>query len=327
MRLIQKRAWLVFAFSLATIAFVLLTGCFVSSATAQKPVDLAAERLRNNCPAALIVSTNQFSISSDLHMSGRGATPALITPLDCLYSSGTRVYTGHDRWISAFRPAFVWVARDLAEDPEIYLQTTWDDVFGVVLVDAQVGMKFAETLRTVEFLALGWSYDNFRGLDPTGAEDQALIRKLFESPEECKTRLLKLGGGPAVNADSLQMIVRLPRLEGLSLLGTFLPPEELLQLCEIPSLAILDLDKTRVTDATVAEICKLDSLRALSLSGTAITDGALDHIGELENLKHLRIEKTIVSQAAVEKLRAKLPELKVFHSFVEQPIFLVPPPS
>ncbi len=89
----------------------------------------------------------------------------------------------------------------------------------------------------------------------------------------------------------------------LSLLGTNVTDETLVQLKSLKSLVGLNLRNTRVTDKGLANLKGLENLISLNLAGTAVTDAGLSNLKDLSKLEYLNLYGTGVSDAGLSSLK------------------------
>lgn len=76
----------------------------------------------------------------------------------------------------------------------------------------------------------------------------------------------------------------------------------------------LDLIGVSITDEGGRRLGELRSLHSLSLSGTAVGDETAKALANCSQLESLSLDETPVSKAALERLRAALPDCKIFWS-------------
>ncbi|MEK6237746.1 MAG: hypothetical protein N2C14_23805, partial [Planctomycetales bacterium] len=94
--------------------------------------------------------------------------------------------------------------------------------------------------------------------------------------------------------------------------------------------SVLDLSDcdAPIPDAILRDIGAIDPLEFLVLSDTSVTDKDLEYFYQLPHLEMLTLVDTQVSDEAVEKLKLRMPELRVFHSSPPPPSelpYLAPP--
>lgn len=99
------------------------------------------------------------------------------------------------------------------------------------------------------------------------------------------------------------------------------------QMPALPKLVKLNLKDTQVTDAGLEALPELPSLEWLNLFGTDITDAGLDSLKRYTSLDKLYLTGTNVTEAGVAKLRAALPDTKVYSDFDGQFSFAEPEPE
>jgi Leucine-rich repeat (LRR) protein len=80
---------------------------------------------------------------------------------------------------------------------------------------------------------------------------------------------------------------------------------------ELTELEYLDLDRTGITDAGLGQLKSLRNLRGLQVAFTTVSDAGLEHLQTLSNLKELNARGTKVTKDGVDKLKQRLPELRV----------------
>ena len=114
-----------------------------------------------------------------------------------------------------------------------------------------------------------------RGLTALHAGGQATDALLEQIARLEHVEELDLSGSPALTADGLRHLARLPRLRSLDLGGCSVGNEGMAALGAPASLERIVLSGTRVTDAGVAHLAGCDALRAVHLSGTRTGDGAI----------------------------------------------------
>jgi endonuclease YncB( thermonuclease family) len=114
-----------------------------------------------------------------------------------------------------------------------------------------------------------------------------------------------------VTDKGLENLKPLADLRILSLMNTGIGDTGLQHLETLTALEDLDLDRTAITDAGLKYVRGLRNLRRLQMAHTAITDAGLEHLQSLSKLKELNIRGTSVTREAAEKLRQRIPELKV----------------
>ena len=79
----------------------------------------------------------------------------------------------------------------------------------------------------------------------------------------------------------------------------------------LTDLEYLDLDRTGITDAGLEHLKPLRKLRGLQVAFTAVGDDGLEHLAALSELKELNARGTKVTKAGVDKLKRRLPELRI----------------
>ena len=80
---------------------------------------------------------------------------------------------------------------------------------------------------------------------------------------------------------------------------------------DLTALEDLDLDRTAITDAGLEHLKPLRNLRRLQVAHTAVSDAGLEYLQALSNLKELNARGTKVTKEGVDKLKQRLPEIKV----------------
>lgn len=79
----------------------------------------------------------------------------------------------------------------------------------------------------------------------------------------------------------------------------------------LPALRSLDLSGTRVNGSFLAG-SGFESLEFLMLSGTDINDGVVPSLKRLRRLRGLDLDRTAVTDSGIEKLRAALPDCRIY---------------
>jgi hypothetical protein len=80
---------------------------------------------------------------------------------------------------------------------------------------------------------------------------------------------------------------------------------------DLTELEYLDLDRTDITDGGLTQLKPLRKLRGLQVAFTTIGDAGLEHLSTLPHLKELNARGTKVTKEGVDKLKQRLPELRV----------------
>jgi endonuclease YncB( thermonuclease family) len=114
-----------------------------------------------------------------------------------------------------------------------------------------------------------------------------------------------------VTDEGLVNLRPLADLQSLSLMSTHIGDSGLKQISSLATLEDLDLDRTAITDAGLKHLEGLRSLRRLQMAHTAITDAGLEHLRSLTRLKELNIRGTSVTKEAVDKLKQRVPGIKI----------------
>jgi Leucine Rich Repeat (LRR) protein len=91
--------------------------------------------------------------------------------------------------------------------------------------------------------------------------------------------------------ESLEMLSRLPSLEGMSLQGNHFSNQGLVHLRRARNLKSLwiGLGDGEITDEGVSHLAELENLEELDLQRSRITDAGLEHLGGLTKLKYLTL--------------------------------------
>jgi hypothetical protein len=110
----------------------------------------------------------------------------------------------------------------------------------------------------------------------------------------------------------LQKLQGLAHLEVLELQETQISDAGLAHLMGLKGLKELDLYRTRITDKGLDNLQYLSNLVKLELSYTAVTDAGLDKLTGLKKLRTLNLYGTRVTKDGLKKIRAALPECKVY---------------
>ena len=111
--------------------------------------------------------------------------------------------------------------------------------------------------------------------------------------------------------EEMRRLKSLPTLRELHLAATRVTDAGMVHVSKLPQLEELYLSKCAVTDAGLSHVARLSQLRSLNIYGTQITTAGLEHLMGLQELRHLLITDLKLKPAAVNKLKAKLPHLKV----------------
>jgi len=111
--------------------------------------------------------------------------------------------------------------------------------------------------------------------------------------------------------DEMQYLGHLPKLKELHIAATNVTDAGMAHVRQLVQLEELYISKCAVSDAGLAHVAGLSRLRSLNIYGTQITSVGLEHLMELNDLRHLLITDLKLSPAAVDRLKAKLPQLTV----------------
>lgn len=140
-----------------------------------------------------------------------------------------------------------------------------------------------------------------------GVTDQAIAEYLPNFVNLVSLELSEL----AIGDESLDTIVKLPKLSELNLLRTRVTNVGLKKLAGL-SLKKLNLDDiATIGDEAIPAILAIPTLEFLHLGKTKVTDQGVAELSGLKNLKDLLINDTAVSEKALAELQAKLPDLKI----------------
>ena len=74
------------------------------------------------------------------------------------------------------------------------------------------------------------------------------------------------------------------------------------------------LTKGRITDERLPDVWSIDRCPGLDLSSTELTDASVDFLITLQHLDALDIRGTEITSDGAERLRAELPNCRVFHT-------------
>jgi hypothetical protein len=111
--------------------------------------------------------------------------------------------------------------------------------------------------------------------------------------------------------DEMQYLGHLPKLKELHIAATNVTDAGMAHVRQLVHLEELYISKCAVSDAGLAHVAGLSRLRSLNIYGTQVTSVGLEHLMELNDLRHLLITDLKLSPAAVDRLKAKLPQLTV----------------
>ena len=78
--------------------------------------------------------------------------------------------------------------------------------------------------------------------------------------------------------------------------------------------AVLD-DDEQIDDDSMRILADLPELNRLHIKGTHVTDAGLEHIAKMKNLRVLEIDPDRFSAGALDRLRQRLPDLKIVNHF------------
>jgi hypothetical protein len=117
----------------------------------------------------------------------------------------------------------------------------------------------------------------------------------------------------AITGAGLVHIRNLKRIRGLNLGRTAIDDLGLVHISELTELKSLCLDETKITDGGLACLQKMRDLEdILDLSETQISDVGLRQVEHCKKLKHINLRGTLVTEEGKNRLRAALPQVRVF---------------
>lgn len=116
----------------------------------------------------------------------------------------------------------------------------------------------------------------------------------------------------AVTGSEIELLLKLPKLNSLTLTGTRVDDTAMEKLAKMSQLESLDISYARVTDAGLKHVGALKHLRTLCVGGNPITDRGLEEIARLTQLSDLMITNANISDAGLEHI-AWLPKLTTVH--------------
>ena len=103
----------------------------------------------------------------------------------------------------------------------------------------------------------------------------------------------------------------LQQLKSIRLSNTQISDQAIAPIAASPMLEELYLANTQLTDKGISQLSKLPRLKKLILNGTAATDSGIDALAGCKSLKELFLYDTAVSYKSVEKLKKKLPGIRI----------------
>lgn len=115
--------------------------------------------------------------------------------------------------------------------------------------------------------------------------------------------------------DDISSLSNLTKLQWLDLEDTNVDSDDLVHLEKLDKLHTLVLTGTKITDRGLECIADMTNMVDLRLNRTRVTDACLEHVYGLKNLRELNIENTKITRDGYERLRSKLPNCDIEHSF------------
>jgi len=108
--------------------------------------------------------------------------------------------------------------------------------------------------------------------------------------------------GQSIDAETMEHVARLFRLQSLDLATTNVSDDRLASIDELAELSNLVLGGTPVTDAGAQHLARLPAVVALHLRGTKISDQGLPDIAKIESLRILDLSETCVTDRGLDGL-------------------------
>ena len=149
--------------------------------------------------------------------------------------------------------------------------------------------------------------------------DAALIEKLKSDGVQIRAisanqSLLEIDYSHLENKSKLNVQQLAPiagNVYGLDLTRSKVTDGDLATVAQMKNLARLQLNKTSIGDDGVEHLKELGNLEILNLYGTRISDKGLDHLTGMKKLQKLYLWESKATPEGAEKLKSKLPKLKV----------------